>query len=82
MHLLYRSLGVALGNVVILVEIDLAQQEHVLATHEEDAARDVGVETGRGRAWGKYYGRAGEDALGGALENEVGCVRGLVRGAG
>ena len=32
------------GRVVILVEVNLAEQEHVLAPYQEDAVRLVGVQ--------------------------------------
>ena len=58
------------GHVVIFVEIDLAQEEHVLAAHQVGAPRDVGVEFG---GLGRSRGRHGDEvAFGGGGEDEVG----------
>lgn len=62
---------VAHGWVIVLVEVDLAQEEHVLAANKEDAALDI-------RKKAPFAGRVGFrvwvgiDALDGVLKNEVG----------
>jgi hypothetical protein len=48
-HALDAGLLVAGRHVVVLVEVDLAQQQHVLAADQVGVARDVGVEPGRRR---------------------------------
>jgi hypothetical protein len=69
-HLLNLSLLTAHGHVIVFIQIDLAQQQHVLAAHEIRAARDVGVEfCGLGRSNG---GDGDEVAFGGGGEDEVG----------
>lgn len=70
------ALLVARGGQVILVEVDLAEEQHVLAADEEDAVEDVGIQAplghrcrggavvvggcGGGGGWVR-----GKDALGG-----------------
>jgi hypothetical protein len=48
-HALDAGLLVAGRHVVVLVEVDLAQQQDVLAADQVGVARDVGVEPGRRR---------------------------------
>lgn len=62
---------VAHGWVVVLVEVDLAQEEHVLAANKEDAALDVCKEAPCAGRVG-FRVRVGVDALDSVLKNEVG----------
>lgn len=66
LHRLYVPRLVPRRRVVVLVQVDLAQQQDVLAAHEEDAAGDVGVE-----AWGVGVCGGDEDSFDGGLEDEV-----------
>jgi hypothetical protein len=67
MHPFHLPFHIPIWNVIVPIEIDLAQEEYVFAAHEEDSAGDVGVETCCTRGWGN------KDPLGGGLEDEVCC---------
>jgi hypothetical protein len=63
-HVRDGCFGVAGGEVVVLVQVDLSDEEHVLATDEVGASGDVGEEA-------LLVGGADEVAFGGGVEDQV-----------